>query len=57
MANEKILIVDDNHDNRLFLTKYILGPAGYQLITARDGIEGLEMTLSQAPDLLLLDEG
>ena len=55
MANETILIIDDSHDNRLFLSKYILEPAGYQVLTARDGVDGLNKTIKHQPDLLLLD--
>ncbi|MBN1316316.1 MAG: response regulator [Anaerolineales bacterium] len=55
MSNERILVVDDSQDNRLFLTKYILEPAGYTVYAARDGYEGLEMAIELLPDLLLLD--
>ncbi len=55
MANEVILVVDDSHDNRLFLEKYVLGPAGYQVLTAASGAEGLDRIIETEPDLLLLD--
>jgi len=55
LANESILIVDDSHDNRLFLSKYILQPAGYRVLTAPDGVRGLNKAIDEQPDLLLAD--
>ena len=55
MANETILIIDDSRDNRLFLSRYILEPNGYRVLTARDGVDGLNKTIKHQPDLLLLD--
>lgn len=53
--NETILIVDDSPDVVLFLKQYILAPLGYKVISAPDGRSGLEMAVSKAPDLILLD--
>jgi class 3 adenylate cyclase/DNA-binding response OmpR family regulator len=55
LANETILVVDDSHENRLFLERYVLGPAGYQVLTAASGAEGLNRIMEAQPDLLLLD--
>jgi class 3 adenylate cyclase/DNA-binding response OmpR family regulator len=55
VSNEVILVVDDSQENRLFLQKYVLGPAGYQVLTAASGAEGLDRILEAEPDLLLLD--
>ncbi len=55
MAEELILVVDDTHENREFILKYILEPQGYRALLARDGREGLEMALEHKPDLILLD--
>ncbi len=52
--NEKILIVDDDPDILDALTM-ILETQGYQVVTARDGIEGLANLKTEKPDLLILD--
>ena len=51
---EKILIVDDDPDILDALT-IILEAKGYQVVTARDGIEGLANLKAEEPDLLILD--
>lgn len=50
----KILIIDDDPFFRNF---YIgkLTAAGYQIVTAVDGNEGLEKIIKEKPDLILLD--
>jgi two-component system, OmpR family, phosphate regulon sensor histidine kinase PhoR len=50
----KILIADDLPDNILLLSRY-LQSEGYSFITASDGVDTLEKTRSELPDLLLLD--
>ena len=50
----RILIVEDNLDNRVLLID-MLGALGYRVIEAIDGIEGVERTLSEKPDLVLMD--
>lgn len=37
------------------LIKYNLGRAGYEVMTAHDGLTGQEVALSQQPDLVILD--
>ncbi len=50
----QILIVDDNSANRdIFETR--LAAHGYDVITARDGAEGLAVAMERKPDLILLD--
>ena len=52
--SEKILIVDDDPDILDALT-IILEAQGYQVSTARDGVEGLATLKAEQPDLLILD--
>ncbi len=50
----KILVVDDEH-NIVDILKVNLEREGYTVIVAYDGVQALEMALSQKPDLVLLD--
>jgi len=52
--SEKILIVDDDPDIRDALTM-ILEAQGYQVATAKDGVDGLASLKTQKPDLMILD--
>lgn len=54
MKNNKILIIDDEPNIRSVL-KDRLEANGYQVIQAPDGKEGLKLTESTEPDLILLD--
>ena len=50
----KILLVDDDPDILDALTM-ILESTGYQVVTARDGIEALANLKAERPDLMILD--
>jgi two-component system cell cycle response regulator DivK len=50
----KILIVEDNHDNRELVVN-VLKNKGYITAEAIDGEEALEKAVSEKPDLILLD--
>jgi CheY-like chemotaxis protein len=50
----KILIVEDNQYNREMLAKRLLR-AGFTVVTAVDGREGLDMAKTEAPDAILMD--
>jgi two-component system, cell cycle response regulator DivK len=50
----KILIVEDNEMNLDMLSRR-LARKGYQIITAMDGAEGLQMASYELPDLVLMD--
>jgi signal transduction histidine kinase len=50
----KILIVDDD-PVIVAATRRILESAGYETLGAQDGMEALELTRAQRPDLVLLD--
>jgi len=50
----KILIVDDEPDIITFLSS-VLEENGYTSVSAKDGVEGLEILRKEKPDLVLLD--
>lgn len=50
----KLLVVDDRQDNCLLLLN-ILKPLGFDVITAMNGEEGLEIARRSKPDLILTD--
>lgn len=54
MAKPTILVVEDEQDIRELLD-FNLRQAGYRVITARDGLEGLRQAQEQHPDILVLD--
>lgn len=55
MDKKKILLVDDEADF-VDATKFILeSKGGYDVVVAYDGVEGLEKTKSEKPDLIILD--
>jgi len=51
---KKILIVEDNQDNRELVIK-VLRNKGFELAEAADGEEAIERAVSEKPDLILLD--
>jgi two-component system NtrC family sensor kinase len=54
--NEKtILVIEDDFRIQEFLCNAVLTPAGYDVLTASDGQEGLERALAERPDVILLD--
>jgi CheY-like chemotaxis protein len=55
VAGELILVIEDNERNRK-LTKDVLEHAGYRVVVAASGAEGLAAA-TQSPDLILLDVG
>ncbi len=53
-TNKKILIVDDEPSIVLSL-EFLMKKAGYDVVTAGDGKQGLDRVASERPDLVLLD--
>lgn len=51
---KKILVVDDEKDITETLS-FMLKAAGYDVITASDGEEGLKFAKEENPDLIILD--
>ncbi|KKB38190.1 response regulator transcription factor [Bacillus thermotolerans] len=52
--SKKILVVDDEQ-SIVTLIKYNLEQAGFEVITAFDGEEGLQRAVEEQPDLIVLD--
>ncbi|NLK97825.1 MAG: response regulator transcription factor, partial [Epulopiscium sp.] len=52
--NQKILVVDDEK-NIADIIKFNLKKEGYEVLTAYDGEEALDIIFSKDPDLILLD--
>jgi two-component system cell cycle response regulator DivK len=51
---KRILVIEDTEDNRLILGD-LLASAGYELIEAVDGLEGVATAEREQPDLILMD--
>src|ERR1051325_10956970 len=51
---KRILVIEDTEDNRLILGD-LLSNAGYELIEAVDGLEGVAAAEREKPDLILMD--
>lgn len=51
---KKILIIDDNAMNRK-LFRQVLIKAGYDILEADDGKQGVELSKQSLPDLILMD--
>ena len=54
MANERILVVDDEEDV-LELIRYNLDKNGYKVVTATSGEEAITEARGKTPDLIILD--
>ncbi|MBI5416122.1 MAG: response regulator [Candidatus Omnitrophica bacterium] len=54
MSKKKILVVDDEQD-MLYAIKLQLEARGFDVFTACDGQEGLNIARQEAPDLIILD--
>ena len=54
MATKRVLIVEDNFDNRTIYS-VLLQHAGYVVIQAPDGEEGVRLARSERPDVILMD--
>ena len=51
---KKILLVDDS-STVILMEKMILSKGPYEIVTARDGVEGVAKAKSEKPDVILLD--
>lgn len=50
----KILLVEDNEDNRDMLSRRLMR-RGYEVAIAVDGQQGVDMARTESPDLVLMD--
>lgn len=55
MSRARVLIVDDDHDVRTAVFRYLQKIAGYECIAATSGAEALNLTLQRSPDAIILD--
>jgi len=55
VSKETVLVIEDNYDMRTFLHDGVLKPAGYHVLIALNGQEGLKRALTDKPDAILLD--
>lgn len=51
---KRILIVEDNPDNRILITD-VLVSMNYEVLVAEDGHEGVQQAEKYVPDLILMD--
>ena len=51
---KRILIIEDQEDNRTIM-RDLLTAAGFELIEAANGEEGVKLAQSERPDLILMD--
>ncbi len=54
MLRKKILLVDDT-ETMLMIERTILSAGGYDLVTAKDGLEAVAVAAIERPDLILMD--
>jgi DNA-binding response OmpR family regulator len=50
----KILVVDDDPDIRDVLEELLVGE-GFEVVTANDGVQGLDAIKKEDPDMMILD--
>jgi two-component system cell cycle response regulator DivK len=50
----RVLYIEDNEQN-FYLVNFILTTKGYEVTWAHDGPSGIEVSLRERPDLILLD--
>jgi len=51
----KILYVEDNEDNAAMLSAWLEIEADLEVIVATNGAQGVELSVREAPDLVLMD--
>ena len=56
MSKKRILYIEDNFENRLFVRR-VLESMSYEMLEAEDGLTGIEQAQAELPDLILMDIG
>ncbi len=51
---KKVLVIEDNEDNMNLIT-YILHKNGYTTVWAENGMKGVEFSVLEKPDFIILD--
>jgi two-component system cell cycle response regulator DivK len=51
---KKVLVIEDN-DANMYLTRFILEKNGYMVLEERTGLGGIERAIKEKPDLILMD--
>ncbi|GAB6905877.1 Polar-differentiation response regulator DivK [Desulfosarcina cetonica] len=52
--NQTLLIIEDNPQN-LYMMRFLLEKNGFRVISAENGMDGIQMALENRPDAILLD--
>jgi CheY-like chemotaxis protein len=55
MSRKRVLIAEDDPDTR-FLLSLVLKEQGYDIVSARDGVEAVSLAEKTAPDLIVVDQ-
>jgi CheY-like chemotaxis protein len=50
----RVLLVDDDDDNREICAEFLIR-AGYEIVQAENGADGIEVALRRKPDLIVMD--
>lgn len=50
----RIVVIEDNEQN-IYMVTYLLENAGFEVIQARNGPDGIAFALAERPDLIILD--
>jgi two-component system alkaline phosphatase synthesis response regulator PhoP len=55
MAEKKKILVIEDEEETVGAMKFVLGKGGYQVVSAANGVEGMEKARAEQPDLIILD--
>ena len=55
MAARRLLLIEDNGDNRMLIKFALESKTDWKVLTATNGIDGINKAEAQQPDVILLD--